>query len=397
MHRLAAPLALAAFACGPRDEPRLQSLLGPSFPAARLDAFIAEQMEAQQLTGLSLALINDGRVAYHTVQGFADKERQIPVTEATIFEGASISKSVFGHFVMTLVEDNVLDLDTPLHDYWPYPDLAHDERHKVITARMVLAHRTGLPNWRDDYPENRLFLQFDPGTDYHYSGEGYQYLALVIKHLLGTSWAGLEAEFQRRVAEPLQLQHTRFIQDDYVRQHKAVPYDKTGSPVDKSVIPWWQERDSVFVAPTTLHSEAIDFSRWVIAMMDRRGLSPTGFDALFATHSSVGANALLKSDYTLGFGKTTLLNSRVLFSHNGNNTGFSSLFLFDPERRWGLVYFTNSEFGDAFGNELMYGFLATGGRTKERLAVGGFGVASVVAGLTIFAVRRRRRAPAGPR
>lgn len=270
---------------------------------------------------------------------------------------------------MTFVEDGTLSLDKPLFEYLPYTDIDYDERYKKITARMVLSHRSGLPNWRDDYDENKLFLKFDPGTDYFYSGEGYQYLALVLKNSLNTNWAGLEEEFQRRVAIPLEMTHTKFIQDDFIREHKVKPYDKKLNKVDKSNIEWWQERDTVFVAPTTIHSESIDFSKWVIAMMNEEGLSKEGFNTLFKTHSEIGGNIFFKSDYALGFGKSTILNSKVFYSHNGNNTGFSSLFMFDKDKKWGLIYFTNSEFGDAFGDSLIYEFLMTGWNNKKQKAI----------------------------
>lgn len=365
-----------------QKEQRIESILGPNFSEKDLDGFIEAQMTALDMPGLSLAIINNGKVVYHTVKGFADKEKNIPVSGTTIFEGASISKSVFGYFVMTFVEEGTLDLDKPLYQYFPYPDIEDDERYKKITAQMVLSHRSGFPNWRDDYEANKLFIQFEPGTDYHYSGEGYQYLALVLKHLLNTDWAGLEDEFQKRVAIPFQMEHTRFIQDDFIRENKAVPYDKQGNRIDKSTMAWWQERDSVFVAPTTLHSEAIDFSKWVIAMINEEGLTKEGFKTLFQTHSEISGDAMFKNDYSLGFGKTTLLDSKTFYSHNGNNTGFSSLFLFDKDSKWGLVYFTNSEFGDAFGNKLIYEFLLTGWSLEKQKVI----VALIILALLLLLV-----------
>lgn len=356
--------------CNNENEKQIESLLGPKFSEKQIDNFIDKQMEYLEMPGLSIAIINNGQVVYHRVKGFADKENKLPITTSSIFEGASISKSVFGYFVLTFVEDGSLDLDKPLYEYLPYPDIEDDERYKKITARMILSHRSGLPNWRDDYEKNQLFLKFDPGTDYFYSGEGYQYLALVLRNLLNTNWAGLEEEFQKRVANPLEMKHTKFIQDDFIRQHKVKPYDKELNKIDKSKMEWWLERDSVFVAPTTIHSESIDFSKWIIAMINEEGLSQEGFNTLFKTHSEIGGNKIMKSDYSLGFGKTTILNSKVFFSHNGNNTGFSSLFMFDKKKGWGLVYFTNSEFGDAFGNKLIYEFLMTGWSINKQISIG---------------------------
>ncbi len=346
----------------------IKTLLGTTISQKTTDDFIDKQMELLNMPALSIAIINDGKVVYHRVKGYANKEKEILANNQSIFEGASISKSVFGFFVMTFVEDGILNLDKPLFQYLPNPDIEYDKRYKKITARMVLSHRSGFPNWRDDYPEEKLFIQFEPGTDYHYSGEGYQYLAEVLKHLLNTDWAGLEAEFEKRVAIPFKLEHTKFIKDDYIREHKVQPYDKNGNWIDKNADKWWKSRDSVFVAPTTIHSEAIDFSKWMIAMMNKKGLSESGFNELYKPHSEI-STGFLREDYTLGFSKLSILNLGELYSHSGNNTGFSSYFAFDKDKKWGFVFFTNSKAGDQFTLNLTYNLLLSG-TIRKQIAIG---------------------------
>ena len=353
-----------AFSSCHKEETQIKTLLGTSVSKEKVDAFIDEQMQALNMPALSIAIINEGEVVYHRVKGYANKERQILADSTTLFEGASISKSVFGFFAMTFVEEGLLDLDKPLYEYLPNPAIEQDERYKKITARMVLSHRSGFPNWRDDYPEKELFIQFEPGTAYHYSGEGYQYLAEVLKHLLKTNWAGLEAEFQKRVAIPFGLEHTVFIKNDYTRKYKAQPYDVGGNWIDKSKSEWWTSRDSVFVAPTTIHSEAIDFSKWVIAMMQEEGLSEEGFAELYRPHSEI-VSGLLQEDYTLGFARLSVLGLSELYTHSGNNDGFSSYFAFDKEKEWGFVVFTNSSrLGDQFAQNLTYRLLLSGSVPK---------------------------------
>ena len=95
---------------------------------------------------------------------------------------------------------------------------------------MVLSHRSGFPNWRRDEADGNLKIKFEPGTQYLYSGEGYQYLAMVLRHIEGTDWTGLEAAFQKRVAKPLGLENTVFIQTPYTKKNKAQPYNEDGEP-----------------------------------------------------------------------------------------------------------------------------------------------------------------------
>jgi len=69
-----------------------------------------------------------------------------------------MSKTVFAYFVMKMVDKKVIGLDVPLYSYLPYPDIAYDERYKLITARMVLSHTSGMSNWREDLNKTELYI-----------------------------------------------------------------------------------------------------------------------------------------------------------------------------------------------------------------------------------------------
>jgi CubicO group peptidase (beta-lactamase class C family) len=240
-----------------------------------------------------------------------------------------------------------LDLDKPLYEYLPYPDIAHDERYKKITARMVLSHRSGFPNWREDEEDKKLKLKFAPGTDFRYSGEGYQYLAMVLKHIEGTDWSGLEDAFQTKIAKPLGMEHTVFIQTSYTQAHKAEPYDENNKWIDWKNDYWYKKGRDVFGAGYSIHSEPIDFSKWMIGLMNQRLLSEESYTELFKQHSQLDDRTINVS-YTLGFYK---LNN--LLAHAGDNTGFTCFYVLDTEKDWGYVVFTNSKFGQTLGNELL--------------------------------------------
>lgn len=336
------------------DKPiKISRLIGFKVSTEKLDEFVETKIQELNIPGISLAIINNGEVVYHETTGFANLQDSLPVNQNTIFEGASISKPVFAFFVMTFVDDGLLDLDTPLYKYLPYPDIAHDERYKKITARTALSHRTGFPNWREDEEDKKLKLKFDPGTEYSYSGEGYQYLAKVLKNLLGTNWKGLEEEFQRRVGQPLGMKHTLFIQNAYSRQNKAEPYDENNNWINWKESYWFNKNDSVFVAPTSIHSEAIDFSKWMIAIMNEKGLSKESFRSFLAKGYRVPENNVGKQYNALGLPKITIPILGSFYAHDGNNEGFSTGFVLKKKKKWGFVYFTNSEYGNEFGLELL--------------------------------------------
>ncbi|MBV7336954.1 beta-lactamase family protein [Chloroflexi bacterium TSY] len=258
---------------------------------------------------------------------------------------------------MTFVEEGELDLDKPLHEYYPHPDIMDDRRVKDITARMVLSHRSGLPNWREEEADGILKIKFDPGTDYLYSGEGFQYLAMVLREIEQTDWAGLEKIFQERVAQPLELEHTVYIQTPYTRQHKAQPYDENGQWIDWEDSYTFLKEDGNFYAPSSIHSEPQDFSKWMIAVMNEELLTSESYEELLKPHSSVPSDEVDLSS-TLGF-FTFHIPFTDFYLHDGNNDGFTSWFALDVKKDWGFVLFTNSEHGQAFGEELFF-YLLTG-------------------------------------
>lgn len=331
----------------------IKNFNGIIVPTDSIDNFLQSKMTEQNIPGISFAIINDSKVVYHQTFGYANKEKKLPVTNKTIFEGASISKSVFASFVMTYVEEGKLDLDKPLYQYLHYPDIEHDDRYKKITARIVLSHRSGFPNWRENEKDKKLIIKFEPGTDYEYSGEGYQYLAMVLKHIDGTDWNGLETAFQKKIAKPLGLEHTTFIEDDYTMKNKAEPYKNNGEWIDWKNEYWYKKDKGVFVPAASIRTEPIDFSKWMIGVMNKKILSKNSYMELFKHHSALSKpTAETQLYYTLGF---TTANDPFTTSyfHGGTNDGFTCFYFMNVDEKWGYVVFTNSEYGETLGYRLL--------------------------------------------
>ena len=192
---------------------------GPVEPD-ELDRFVQAYLDYFKIPGISVAVIKDSKVVYHRGFGVKNAATREPVTDDTVFEAASMTKPVFAYTVLRLVDRGVLDLDTPLYTYLPYEDIAHDDRYKLITARMVLTHRTGFPNWRT----GKLDIKFTPGTQVSYSGEGFVYLGKVVEHLTGKKLVDLCRE---EVFAPLGIENASLVWNEDVARLTATGHGGT--------------------------------------------------------------------------------------------------------------------------------------------------------------------------
>lgn len=302
-------------------------------------------MDRAEIPGLSIAIINDNELAYHEALGLSNVETREPVDSQSIFEGASLSKPVFAYFALKMVEDGTLDLDKPLYEYLPHPGIApgSQEEYKSVTARMVLSHQTGFPNHANGQAIN---LAFKPGTDFLYSGEAYQYLAAVIGAQKGVgTGVALNALFRKEVAEPLLMEHTSFVWDDYLAAYKVYGHDENGKPTQSKPGPGgWNGK--TFNAFSSLHSEASEYANFIIAMLNREGLSDATFEDMLKEHTHFKDDNPLKQEvgqtgWGLGFAQKRT-PEWTMHLHTGNNHDFQSYAMFIPEKRYGLVVFTNS-------------------------------------------------------
>ncbi len=325
----------------------INNLFDQTIHFENLDSFIDQRIEQLKIAGTSIAIINNGKVVYHRTKGFKNIKSNEKLNGCSIFQGASITKPLFAYFVMTFVEDGSLDLDKALYEYLPYPDISHDHRYKKITARMAINHQTGFPNWRSDYKDQKLFIQFEPGTDFHYSGEGYQYLSLVLQKIANVDHAGLEKLFQDRVSKPLGMRHTQVIPDTNLLSRMALPHNESKQLVKVTTANSFQD----FGAAYGVHSEALDFSKWLIGLMNRDGLSESSFQEFF-TQQEPAIKQNQKNKRSFGFSIFDL-GGNLIYGHDGNNPGYSSLIALNLEKKWGIVVFSNTNQRSKFGQDII--------------------------------------------
>src|SRR5574343_1653503 len=140
---------------------------GPWIPDEEFLAELPRIMQAFAVPGVGIAVVEDGKLAWSRGFGVRHALTGAPVDDRTVFEDASLSKPVFAYLVMRLADLGRIDLDRPLVRYRRPDYLAAHEWIELITARDVLRHTTGLPNWRAKPASEKLVPAGRPGTRSH--------------------------------------------------------------------------------------------------------------------------------------------------------------------------------------------------------------------------------------
>jgi CubicO group peptidase (beta-lactamase class C family) len=329
--------------------------LGPeSF--SKVDHFIETYQKYYQIPGVSLALIKDGRLVYNKTYGVRNTFTGEKVDENTLFEAASVTKPVFAFAVQRLAERGIIDLDKPLYLYLPNPDIEYDERYKLMTARHVLSHRTGFPNWRWMNKDGKLNLLFTPGTDYNYSGEGFEYLKMVIQKITGKK---VEQVLQEEVINPIGLYHTFFSRNDSLKLMAANGhYD---------MLPTYDELPESPGMAYSMYTEARIFTKFMLYLLEQKGLSAETYQNMFQKHSDFHYKPEdEKPKYPAYMGVSLEIRETPFgksFGHGGNNGDFKCHFEVYQDLKMGYVIFTNSNTSDALLEALRY-FLVEGKENK---------------------------------
>ena len=199
------------------------------------DAFLADLprlMQALRVPAIGMAVVERGEVVWSRNLGVSNAETRTPVADDTLFEDASLSKPVFAYAVLQLADQGVIDLDVPLVRYRRMDYLADHPWVDLVTARDVLRHSTGLPNWRKDPANETLVPAVKPGTRIDYSGEAIFWLQLAVEALTGES---LDQLMQRLLFGPAGMRDSSYtwskdLAARSVYGHRAVEDEAPGMP-----------------------------------------------------------------------------------------------------------------------------------------------------------------------
>lgn len=333
---------------------------------------IEERMRHYCVPGVSVAVIQNGRIEWARGYGVMEVGGAQPVDTATLFQAASISKPIAAIAALRLVEQGHLALDEDVNarlTSWRVPENEHTHEEKV-TLRRILSHTAGLSvsgfrGYAQGEPVPTLTQVLDgrspansppvrvgagPGSTQRYSGGGYSVAQLLMSEVSGRSFADVMSEL---VLHPAGLVHSTFVQPlpESLASRAAAGHASDGTPIAGQ---WHVYPEQ---AAAGLWSTPSDLARLVIEIQRSAAgheggmLSPAMTRQMLTRHGG---------SYGLGFNLAGEGEGRI-FRHSGANMGFRAQLAAYTETGQGAVVMTNSDAGEELMSEILRSIAETYG------------------------------------
>lgn len=326
-----------------------------------LEELAPELMARFDVPGASMACVREGQLAWGREFGVRSAATREPVQATSLFEAASVSKTVFAYAALKLCENGTMGLDAPLTRFTRARFVEGDARIDQITPRQLLSHSSGFAEWRsNDGP----LIRREPGTSFEYSGEGYYYLQAAMTELKGsvdrTQCARYEADFEvcatdfdefmkGAVLRPFGMRQSSYLATDGWEQRIAPGHDEGGQPMAKR-----RPRGSDvarYGAVGGLHTNAREYALFLMELVAPKGPDEHRLGEGMLREMARPQIKLPKGGeidgcaaWGLGWGIQERAGGKLLV-HSGGQSGFRSLALASMERKAGFIVLTNSDNG----------------------------------------------------
>jgi D-alanyl-D-alanine carboxypeptidase len=311
-----------------------------------IDSYVGRSLAGGRMSGLALAITSKDALLHEAHYGYADLKLRTPVSETTLFQIGSITKSFTAIALMQLVEEGRLGLDAPLQTYLPWFSI--QSAYAPITAHHLLTHSAGIPANRDDVTESPFMAYalreqraaWPPGERFYYSNVGYQVLHVLLEHLQGQAYGDI---IQAHILAPLEMGRSRPAITLGSRPAQAVGYIP---PFDDRP---WHASHGLAEAPYfeyalgdgCIQSTASDLAAYVRMLL--RGGSPLmsarAFE-LFTVPRIPVSDDLSEGHYAYGLEVQEKEGCRLL-SHGGGTVGFRAWVAADVTHGLGVAVLAN--------------------------------------------------------
>jgi CubicO group peptidase (beta-lactamase class C family) len=333
---------------------------GGPLTSERARQALEQLIEAHGIPGAGFAAARDGQIVATAAAGVANLDTGLPVDDSTVWQPGSIGKTYTTVLVMQLVDDGLLDLDTPVRRYLPDLRFADTEATNTVTARQLLDHTAGIDGDRLDetgatfgrgddalqrYVESLADLpqMLPPGRLWSYCNAGYMVLGRLVEVLRGMSFEQALAE---RLLQPAGLADTFWFPEQVVTRNVAAGH-LPGPDGSLSVSPIWalgRAGAPAGAVPYTTMRDLLGFAeillRGGVAANGARILSEAAVAEMLRPHVECPERELLGGHWGLGV-MMRLDPAPAVYGHDGNTMGQTAALRFVPERNLAYALITN--------------------------------------------------------
>jgi CubicO group peptidase (beta-lactamase class C family) len=310
---------------------------------------LKEILSRNEINTAGIAVIKSGEIAWQGYYG--QQSSKIQASADTLFNVASITKTVTAETVLKLVSEGKISLDEPMANYWIDPDLKDEPELFKLTPRMALTHTTGFPNWRFFENDGKLRFKNKPGVTFGYSGEGIQYLAKFVEKKLAQPF---EEVVRNTIFNPLKVDNASISVRKNNFSRIARPLDQNKQFHGYYCHPGgYCRKESSYSAAGDMVITVEDYANFMIASMkgeylneilirDRNTLQgiEVGPDDVDCSQSK-DALCPTQMGYGLGWNVTQLTDETVI-GHRGSDWSTVSIAYYYSGSKDGLVIFFNA-------------------------------------------------------
>ena len=333
-------------------------------------------MSTDNVPGAALALIKEGRIVLEKGYGFRDLATHAPITTTTLFNIGSISKSFTVLGVAQLVDQQQVELSTPVIRYIPDLRLSDPVIAQAVTLRQLLSHTSGLPadeQWPHPVPPNRegivgefasMPITTTPGTRFQYCSRCIVLAAYALERITGQSW---EAYTRAHIFEPLGMTTASFGPLGLEQApDRAQPY-RHDAVLGEVPVPWGRLQYLGPLGPAGGINAGVDeMAQYALLQVGdgttsgHRLVTKEMLAELHRPEMAVGedwtpAARTENLHYALGWFTADVHGVHIVF-HNGANPGFRAAIVLVPSSKAGVVILTNGE-SNHFTNAATRGLL----------------------------------------
>lgn len=315
---------------------------------------VEQWLKENRVPALGIGIIRDGKL--REIRMYGELKQGSPAPYNALFNVASLTKPIFTLLTLKLVSNGSWTLDEPLSRYWVDPDIANDPRHKKLTTRLVLNHQTGFKNWRYLNPNGKLSFDAEPGTQFGYSGEGFEYLRKALEKKFKKTLAQLSDSL---VFGPLGMNDTQHAWNERTDESRFAHWFDTSGNEHKH-----NYKITGANAADDLLTTIEDYGKFAVAVLGGAGLDSSVFGQMVRPHVPT------KGGRFMGLGWELFLEvgpkKEYVLTHSGSDYGVKTLVILLPASRQGLIIFTNGDNGYKLYEKIIVELLDAGKEIMSR-------------------------------